>query len=780
MSSTTIRRHAINVRALAEFALEHGDLMPQAMLIERMQDGIKGHKHLQGKYPEGYRSEVPVKLEAKVNGVPLLVQGRVDGLDLTGDPPLVDEIKTTQRDVTLITPDDYPEHWAQAEIYAHMLARKHNLAAVRVRLSYFNLSGGLSRFERTHTAEQLAALFQEYALPYARWLVAVEHWRRRSLPTIRVLGFPFESFRAGQRDMAKSGYVAIRESKILLCEAPTGTGKTAGALFPALKALGEGLIERVFYLTARTTTRQVAEATIERMRARGLALRSVTLTAKEKMCLHPGERCTPDLCARARGYFDRRRGALQEGLSLERLARADIEALAERHCLCPFELSLDLSEIAEVVICDYNHAFDPKVKLKRFFMDGGDYALLVDEAHNLVDRSRDMLSASLRQRDIESLRRALGKATSRKSAAYRALSELIAAFKALRAEHDEPAMELEPPASITQPLIQFTERAQPLLSEPLPCAGRLAEVYFAALDYLRVQDGFGESHRALLLPDGKALEIKLWCYDASDHLNACMKSVHGSVLFSATLSPMHHYQQALGLRPADGDALLRLPSPFPPEHLLVARLPLQTRYRSRAQSAPDVARAILGMCRAKKGNYLACFPSHAYLRQVLELLECASGLRLIVQRANMDDQERAEFLSQFREDGEHSMLALVAMGGIFAEGIDLPGDLLSGAAIVGVGIPQISFERDALRELMDDGQGGGYHRAYTYPGIERVLQAAGRVIRTERDRGVVLLIDERFGRAEYRALLPEHWRVRPARDLGALDAMIRSFWAGNL
>ncbi len=777
MSSENPTSHPINVRALAEFALEGGDLAMDRQLMDRMQDGIKGHQTVQGGYPAGYKSEVAVRLDCEVDGIALCVRGRIDGLLMAdGEWPLVDEIKTTQRDVQAISEDDYPVHWAQAEMYAHMVCEKHGLPGARVRLTYYNLSGAMARFERGFDAAVLAVKFLAYARPYARWLRAVGEWIGRSRPTITALGFPFDGYRSGQREMAANAFYALREGKCLLAEAPTGIGKTAAALFPALKALGEGLVDKAFYLTARTTTRAVAEGTLERMRGRGLVLRSVTLTAKEKLCLRPGERCSPETCDRARGYYDRRRAALYEGLSMERLARPDIEALAERHGLCPFELSLDLSEIADVIICDYNHAFDPRVRLKRFFLDGGDYALLIDEAHNLPDRVRAMLSAELNQRDFESLRREVGKLIGRKGL-YRALGALIRAFKAIREAHDEPEMELSPPEALEVALGRFTEAAQRVFDDDGPHLPALTDGYFAALSYLRALELYGDSYRTLIAPHGKsAVSVKLWCYDAAPYLAGCYKGVRGCVLFSATLSPMRHYFDACGLSEDRGDAMLSLPSPFPEENLLVLRLPIQTRYAMRDRTLPDVARALLSMCAAKPGNYLACFPSHAYLQKVKEMLEADGSVRLLVQQGQMDDAARAAFLDQFEEGPSRSMLALIAMGGIFAEGVDLPGERLSGAAIVGVGIPQISFEREKMRELLDDA-GDGYHYAYTYPGLERVLQAAGRVIRTDRDRGVVLLIDDRFAREEYRPLLPEHWQVRPARTVHEMDALLTKFWA---
>lgn len=769
-----MKRQSINVRSLAEFALEGGDLRPMLHLADRMQDGMKGHKILQDGYPEGYKSEIFVKLETEVLGIPLFVQGRIDGLQLL-DVPLIEEIKTTAGDPMYIRENDYPVHWAQAEIYAHMVCEEHAFKKAQVQLCYFNLSGKRNTYRREFSARQLRERFFAYATPYAQWLKSINAWQSLSLPTLSALAFPFQDYRDGQREMIDTVYEAIAEKQNLLCQAPTGIGKTAGALFPAIKALGEGKLERIFYLTARTTTRAIAEATIERMRSDGLRLRSLTLTAKDKVCLHPGERCSPETCVRARGYFDKRREALNEALLIERLTREVIENLAAKHDLCPFELSLDLAEISDVVICDYNHAFDPRVKLKRFFLDKGNYALLVDEAHNLIDRSRDMLSSTLSQKHFVHLRHEATRYIGKSHPLIDALDNMSASLAKLRDQYEEPAMEQNPPQSLQKAALRFTEEAQKLLSEPF---GTLVDVFFEALDYLRTLEQYDETYRTLIDPNPENARLKLWCYNAAPYLSECLSRVRSGVLFSATLSPMHYYFNALGLS-KQSSHMLDLPSPFPPENLLALQLDLSTRFTQREQTAGQIAAAILAMCRAKVGNYLACFPSHAYLNQVRLLLESAGDVRILSQRANMSEAERTRFLAQFKEGQSRSMLALIAMGGVFSEGIDLPGELLSGAAIVGIGMPGIGFEREMLRQLADEFDDEGYLYAYIYPGIERVLQAAGRVIRTETDMGVVLLLDDRYQVPEIQALLPAHWQVESAANHREACALLGQFWDGE-
>ncbi len=770
----------ISVRALAEFALERGDLARASGALDRMLEGAEGHRLLQGAYADGFKSEVGISLTEEVDGRALTLYGRIDGLNERTDPPVVEEIKTTRLAPGAIGEGDFPVHWAQAELYAHMLAAKRGYGTVRVRLTYLNLSGDQARFERDYGAAQLRALFYRYAKPYAAWLAHLDGWQQASRPTMRALSFPFGSYREGQREMAVAAYRAIKARKNLMVSAPTGIGKTAAALFPAIKALGEGLITHIFYLTARGTGRRAAEDALEKMRVGGLMIRSVAITAKEKACPFKGIPCDPGACPRAAGYFDRRRDALTEALSLTRLDEGAIAALAEERALCPFELSLDLSEQADVIICDYNYAFDPRVRLKRFFLDKGEYALLIDEAHHLPERARDMLSAGIKRRDFAALRRAL-RADEMARGAYEALGELLKAMKKLALEcEDGPAALEEPPEGLYQPVADFLEAARPLLSEGLAAHDQLYDRYFEGLNYLRVADAFGADYRALIEPGEKELSVRLWCFDPARALSAALSRVRASVLFSATLSPMDHYMRAAGLSEAEGDALLALDSPFPKRNLMVCRMPVDTRYCARRQTAPMVARALKAMCEAKSGNYLACFPSYEYLNLTLEcFLALGARADVAVQRGGMSGAERGAFLERFAESPERSMLAFVVMGGVFAEGIDLPGEKLIGAAVVGVGIPQPSFEREVLRAMTEDDEGEGFRVAYVYPGIERVLQAAGRVIRTETDRGVVLLLDERYQAPEYRRLLPRFWRVRPAADPKAAAGMLHAFWAGE-
>ena len=769
----------VSVRALAEFGCMAGDLCPAQQLAQRMQEGAAVHRLRQEAYPPAYEREAPLSLTRELEGVRLTLHGRADGL-CRGDAPLVEEIKSTRLDLRTLHRDSIPAHWAQALLYARMLQEAEGSGNVLVRLVYVHISGAERVFQERLDGEALEQAYLSYALPYVRWQLRLEAARGKMLPTLSALSFPFDSYRDGQYELAGQSYLALRHHTLLLAQAPTGIGKTAAVLFAALKALGEGHVRRIFYLTARGTARTAAAQALEKMRDRGLWLRSIAITAKEKLCSGLVEgRCDPTVCPLAIGYYDRQKEALKEALDIEDLHPEALMQLAGRHELCPFELQLDISEHCDVVVCDYNYAFDPRVRLKRFFQDRFDGALLIDEAHNLVSRARDMLSASLSMRDYARLYNLLKKSAGPGHPLAQAAKGVWRCLKGLKGEHERPGWEHDPPENLCEALEIYLEAARPYLGEGGELGRRLGDRYFESLHFTRIAQDAKEGYRTLYEPGEKELRVTLRCCNPAPYLSPRLHKTKGAVLFSATLSPMWHYGEMLGLDQDKGDSLLDLPSPFPMENLCVLRHPLVTTYARREESAAQVARAILAMCRARPGNYLAFFPSYAYLKLVgAHVSRAGSGITLKAQLPGMGEAERNAFLDAFRRRRPGTLLGLVVMGGVFAEGIDLPGNMLSGAAIVGVGFPQLSLERAALSAaLEEEGEpGDGMMGAYLYPGMERVLQAAGRVIRTETDRGVVLLIDERYRQPVYEELLPPHWRVQDAGDLGQLGNKLEQFW----
>ena len=760
--------HSVSVRTLAEFAFEKGDLIPARRAAARMREGMRGHQALQQQLPPSWSSEVAVSRDIPIDGHILRVHGRADGVYIDRELVRVLEIKTTAKDPSSILKYDYPAHWAQGEIYAALLCLNEGVGQAEVCLTYARMDGKKREFSEDYNAWELEERLMAYAVPYLRWIAAVDDWRDRSRPTLDALAFPFDTYREGQRDMAAAVYTAMRSHANALIEAPTGIGKTAASLFGALKALGRGYVTAIFYLTARTTGRRAAEDALQLMRAGGLALRSVTITAKEKIC--PMDRADCMGCQLAAGYYDRRRDALKAALALQKLDAEAVSDLADAHGLCPFELSLDISETADVVICDYNYVFDPKVRLKRYFDGKSRVGLLVDEAHNLADRARDMLSAELSGAKGASVRDLVVKFEGPDSPMARLLGELLAALTDAEAEQEYSS---ELPAAI----VEAAKRFSGIAMELEPVEPELVDFVNQAQWFVRVSKQFDpEAYRAMILPGEAYLSVRLWCFDPSAYLRKSLSRVGGSALFSATLAPMEYYASMLG---ADGEAdtALRLESPFPPENLYVARMPVAVGMKDRERTLNAVCQVIHAMAEAKPGNYLACFPSYAYMTQAFRRYRMLWPYDAVIcQQSGMGERARLEFIERFQPAPQSSLVAFVVLGGVFAEGVDLPDDRLSGAAIVSTGIPQLSFERELLQEQLDDGDGGGHDAAYVYPGLRRVLQAAGRVIRTETDRGVVLLMDTRYRQEKYRLLMPPHWDVRDVKKLSELKKALEGFW----
>lgn len=760
--------HSVSVRALAEFAFEKGDILPAARAAARMRDGVRGHQALQALLPANWRSEVPVSRDLLIDGRVLRVHGRADALYADDETVSVLEIKTTTKDPAMILKFDYPAHWAQGEIYAALFCLNEGVARAEVRLTYARLDGKKREYTEEYDADELIQRLTAYAGPYLDWIAAVDDWKDASRPTLDALAFPFDDYRQGQREMARAVFLAMKRHANALIEAPTGIGKTAAALFGALKALGQGHVTALFYLTARTTGRRAAEDALDLMRAQGLAIRSVTITAKEKICPLDKPDCMG--CPYAAGYYDRRRDALKEALRLQRLDADAVLELAQHYELCPFELSLDISETADVVICDYNYVFDPKVRLKRWFDTKSRAGLLVDEAHNLADRARDMLSAQLSGRRLAELRRMAARFEGKDSPMVRLMGELLNAFDGREAERESLS-------ALPETLSEAVRRFAEIADELEPVEPQIVEFVYDAQWFSRVAKQFdSECYRVLVEPDDRYLNVRLWCFDPSRHLKRALSRVGGAALFSATLTPMEHYAALLG---ADGEAdeRLRLESPFPRENMLALRMSLAVGMKDRERTLTAVAQIIHAMAEARPGNYLACFPSYAYMMQAFRRYRLLWPYDDVVcQESGMSERARSEFIGRFQPAPQRSLIAFVVLGGVFAEGVDLPDDRLSGAAIVTTGIPQLSFESELLREQLDDADDGGYDAAYTYPGLRRVLQAAGRVIRTETDRGVVLLIDARYRQEKYRALMPPHWDVEDVKKMSELNARLREFW----
>lgn len=785
---------ALPVRRLVEFLLRTGSIDSRFTGFDRANEGARIHRRLQrtaSKEREGYQAEVALRQEYLCDGITYTLEGRADGIFTRDGVAVIEEIKTTTRPTPDITENHAPEHWAQGEIYAAIYALQNQLPQATVQLTYFQVDEEqIVRFERTYTAAELDGIVQDLLHKYATWARFAAEWKEKSRSALRKLTFPFESYRPGQRAMITEVYKVCRDGGQLLCQAPTGIGKTMSVLFPALKALGSGVAGPVFYLTARGTTRTAAESALNLLRTAdpGLPLRSVTLTAKDKICLCETRECTPEACPYANGYYDRIKDALWDALQDSTgMLNADLLQLyARKHTVCPFELGLDLALWSDVIIGDYNYLFDPVVRLQRFFESKGEYLFLIDEAHNLPDRARTMHSATLDKASFYHAKKSLGKG---KSSLKNALTKVNNHFIEWRHRCEETAgAESRFGPTVFEPnrddifdrlLNRLCEQLEFWLEdhrEVNELHTELLQLYFDSRSWLRVSDTFDDHFVLQISAFGSQVQASLLCLDPSDFLADDFSLGRAAVLFSATLMPASYYKDLCGLPQARAVALR---SPFPQNNMaLLCAQSVSTRYRDRERSVSDIAGYLAAMVRARKGNYLAFFPSYAYMDKVYERF-CLQypDLAVCKQESSMDETQRAAFLEQFSPSPDQSLLGFAVLGGVFGEGVDLAGDRLIGVAVVGPGLPQVSARQEQLRDHFEQTRGCGFDYAYRFPGMNKVLQAAGRLIRTPEDRGVVLLFDSRFITPDYLRLMPPHWsHLRTVYTEEALESALQTFW----
>lgn len=730
----------ISVRELVEFSLCPEDLT-RGTAVSALQDGTARHKARQKAYGAGWEKEVALSmLVPYIEDEMLTLSGRMDGYK-KGEIPEIEEIKSFSGETLPLAP--YPAHRAQGVVYGYMLCCLENIEKVVVTICYVDKKGRvLASFSEELTRQACTECFQMLYDNYLNWQHTLFKHRQQRNQSLAGLIFPFETYRQGQREMAVQVFTAIKTSRRLFAEMPTGTGKSAAVLFPSLKALERGYSNQIFYLTARTTQREAAQNCIRLMRKQPLVLWTMLLTAKEKQCFSLDKRCHMEECSYAKGFYLRLPDAINAILPLEDWDDEAIISTAKQFSVCPYEFSLSLAAIADVVICDYNYAFDPAAHLQRVFDVRHDMTLLVDESHNLMPRVRDMLSATVASKELALLKKNYPK---RSSAMYKALGMMQRTLR-----------EFEHTGIVSPAESLLYDSLSKLLDAILDEIGKgfandlHFELYRTIKTFLSAQ---GRKDYAYIL-EGSIARRKLtaFCLNVEEHIQNITNRMCGVVFFSATLSPLEEIKNLLGGE--EEDALFRMPSPYPPENFYVKRLRINTRYTARDETAEQVAQAIRLLFKAKSGKYIAYFPSFGYMEMVSQHLEDLPVLR---QERGMDEQARNFFLSHFHQ-GTNAVLGLCVMGGIFAEGIDLAGDKLLGVMLVGVGLPQVNIFQETLREYFEIRFSNGFRYAYQIPGMHKILQAAGRVIRSEKDKGVAVLIDERYYQRAYEQLCPPHWQ----------------------
>ncbi|MFT4820708.1 MAG: DNA excision repair protein ERCC-2 [Candidatus Pseudothioglobus sp.] len=783
----------VSVRELVEQVERSGDINFRFSSRSSALAGLRGHQRVQKARGAAYVAEKKLSTRIERDGLCLEISGRVDGYFPTASPMLVEEIKTTRGDPSMIPDSVRCLHWAQARVYAHLLAKDHGLAddeVITLRLCYLELADDAEFLLSDHwSVAALKDYFDGLIETYLGFLAGLHAWRHQRDRSIEQLDFPYGEYRAGQRDMAVSVYRTMIDGGQLILQAPTGIGKTMAALFPAIKVMPAVAYDKLFFVSAKNSGQQMARDAINDLKQHGLVLRDITLTAKSKICFTPGAPCAAEHCRYAKGYYDKLAGVRRDVLAAKgSLERSDIEALAHKHEMCPFELGLDLSLIADVIVCDYNYVFDPGVYLRRYFDNPTQrYGLLMDEAHNLVDRGRDMFSAEICKDEFLTLRRQCG---SDLPAIRRALGAVNAQFLTLikpvknRFEQDGFYICEILPDKLMSTLRRLCLVVEDWLQSDQPSSEytELLQSYFDWLRFLRISESFDRHYRCLLIQRPQGVGLKLYSINPGPNLAVAMARLTSVVGFSATLMPQRYFQTLMGI--GEKASWFQIDSPFAAANLGVfATSYISTTYRDRADSLYELVDSIAVIVAQRFGNYLVFLPSFAYLNEVRDkLIERHPGVTHVSQTPGMDEVARSNFLGRFKGgvDGEEptTLVGFAVMGGIFGEGIDLKGSRLIGVIIAGVGLPQIGVERDLIKTYFEQPEqaGQGFEFAYQYPAMSRVLQTAGRVIRGEQDRGIICLIDNRFNEARYRRLMPPHWQVQAARNREILARSVAEFW----
>jgi DNA excision repair protein ERCC-2 len=766
----------ISVRELIEFSLRKGDLSTgQFAGKNRLQEAIRAHQKIQKSRPEPYQAEVTVQKSVLIEDLEITIKGRIDGLTCENDEWLVEEIKTTTGEF----PEEAELHWAQAKIYAYIILCEKEISEITVQLTYYQLdTKEIEERKQLFKKDDLNEFFDQVLQIYATWAKQIISHQQARNKALQKLDFPFSVYRKGQRELAKAVFRTIRDEKQLLIQAPTGIGKTMAVLFPACKALTEKQIDKIFYFTARSTGKKAAETALNLL-SKSLC-KSVTLTAKEKICFLNEVNC--ENCLYAKKYFDKLPNARQAIFPESLITREVVERYARQFELCPFEFSLEIALWSDVVIGDYHYGFDPKAKLKRFFGEQafakGNFAFLVDEAHQLVDRAREMFSAELDKKDFLNVKKFLQKREPNIKKAAQTNNQM---FLEKRKEMATDKMaETGLPENLLQELFQFCYVTETWLglNQESDFRALLLETYFKVLDFLRVSEQIDENYRILYRRNEADLKVRLFCLHPAKQLTEVWKTAKSVLFLSATLTPFSYFQTIFGVE--EYCETLQFASPFPAENLKILFMPnISTRYKHREATSQSVSSALRKFVSVKKGNYLLFFPSYAYLNAIKTELETETWT-LVEQKSSFSEMEREHFLQQFDMVSEDLLVGMAVMGGVFGEAIDLVGDKLQAVAILGVGLPGLSFERDLLRDYYEEYLKKGFEFAYQIPGMIRVLQAAGRVIRSETDKGAILLIDDRFLQQNYKKLLPNHWKLDICRNEKQIEKHLQGFWNAKI
>ena len=750
----------LSVHQLVDFLLRSGDIDNRVFNRSSMSEGSRLHSEYQGRQSSNYMSEYPLAVTLNVDEIEILLEGRADGIIKKSDGSyVIDEIKTTVEELEKFHQDNLEWHLGQAKCYAYMFAKSNDLEFIGIKLTYIRQGKEKEQFIDSYVFNYLE--LEQFVLDlindYLEFYNIIFQKLEKRNQSIESLAFPFKKYRHGQRELAKYCYAVAKKGSRLFVEAPTGIGKTISTIFPFVKAIKDDEKSKIFYLTAKTSGKEAAHQAIRVMKENGLSLSDIIITAKDKICFCKGQACNPDECPFTKGYYDKIQTVLRYAiLTYDDFDYSLITQIAYENQICPFEFELDLSLFMDVIVCDYNYMFDPISYMKRYFdEDSSHFLALVDEAHNLVDRSRDMYSASLSYETFKEARKSVRHSKLHKMKL--ALSKMNKMFKEYQDVEDGNHIVDSFHDYTYKTISSFITTMQDVnKNENKEMSKELLSFYLDVNRFARMLEFVNKNYLCYFTKQGDNITLNLSCLDASIYLGSCLNRIKGSVLFSATLSPMDYYVNTLG--GDEKDAQLILSSPFPKENLKIIISPnVSIRYKNRDTSYQKVADYIASFVRNKVGNYFVFLPSYEYLHNLMSYVHI-DDVDIFEQDSEMSDEEREAFLLNFKPNPQKTAIGFVIVGGAFGEGIDLVSDRLIGAVIVGIGMPKINFVSDQIDKYYDELGLSGYNYAYLNPGMNKIMQALGRVIRSEEDKGAVLLIDERYLNNEYRDLFKAEWR----------------------
>jgi len=794
-----LNKISVSVGQLVEFVYQKGNLAVSFQSYTRRMNGIIGHQIVQKSRDKNYQAEVTIKYQHIIPPLEIEINGRIDGILTEDDKITLEEIKTLSsitkndpefeiiffqclveyQDALPLMEGKNPMHWAQALIYAYIWCKQNNLSHIHVQLTYYvNEKGKEYHFPADFSLVWLETFFLDTIDKWLSWALKISEWKTLRDFSLNSLNFPFE-FRQEQRKMAVAVYKAIENKEILFARAPTGTGKTLASLFPAVKALAEKKLDKIFYLTAKTVGRTVALNSMRLLIKNGAKLKYLILTAKEKVCYQEFPLCEADYCIYAFEFYEKARAALPEIFMYDEWNSELIQEYSLKYEICPFELSLLLAIYADVVICDYNYVFDPRVMIKRFFEEVTEkYCFLVDEAHNLPDRSREMYSGNL---TLEILNLPVPFVKGNISVLARKITSFRDHFLEITNQYQQREILLEKlPTSIIEgikDIMQMLEFWIPF-QKPSKMKFIITKYYFQLYFYLMIYEYYGDNYKTLILKNNQEITLKLFCMNASEYLKECFHKSVASAVFSATLIPLDYFEEMIsGHNPRNNHIMLK--SPFDHRNCAGAIYnAISTEYQFREESYQKIADLIIDICLLKKGNYIVYFPSFDYLNQVIRRMDIKEKeIRIITQERTMNESERSDYISHFKEENSFTLIALAVTGGIFGEGIDLSGDKLIGTIIIGVGLSYMNLQKELIKSYFRLQGRSGYNYAYRYPAFNKVMQAGGRVIRSENDKGIVVLVDHRFMDKQYKRIFPGEWQhFHHYSTTSKLLSYISRFW----